>query len=291
MNADVMQTKVRCRMIREDDLEPLADLLVVGFPKRQRSYWTDGFARWKQWQAPPDLPRFGYMIEAEGRPVGVVLLLFHAADGTHEPSLRCNISSWYVDPRFRMHASMLVFFALKHRATTYINISPAPHTWATVEAQGFTRYTAGQVIALPALRRGGWGTTIHRFAPTRFAALPERQLLADHAAMGCDALVVEADGQFHPFVLIPFRMRSGRLPLPARQLVYCRSIEDYFRFAAPIGRYYLGRLVPFVIHDGDSVDPGFVGYYRPGMGPKYFRGPDRPRRGDIAYTERPLFGP
>ena len=291
MNADAMQTRVRCRTIREDDLDRVADLLVEGFPKRKRSYWTNGFDRLKSRPGPPNLPRFGYLIEQDTTPVGVVLLLSHSLEGADGPYTRCNISSWYVDPSFRMHASMLIFFALKHRAATYLNISPAPHTWATIEAQGFTRYTDGQVIAMPALRPGGWGARIHRFEPERFASLPERQLLADHAAMGCDSLVVEADGDLHPFVFIPFRVKSGKYPVPARQLVYCRSMDAYRQFAGPIGRHYLKRLVPLLVHDGDGVDPGFVGYYRDGMGPKYYRGPNPPGRGDIAYTERVIFGP
>ena len=46
-----------------------------------------------------------------------------------------------------------------------------------------------------------------------------------------------------------------------------------------------------MIHDGDRRDPGLPGYFRTGMGPKYFRGPHQPPRGDIAYTERVIFGP
>jgi hypothetical protein len=33
-----------------------------------------------------------------------------------------------------------------------------------------------------------------------------------------------------------------------------------------------------------------VGKYLAGKMPKYFRGPDRPRLGDLSYTEAALFG-
>ena len=290
-----MQTKVRCRGIREDDLDAVRDILCEGFPGRSRAYWSRGLEWLAARALPPGVPRFGYLIEHEGRLVGVILLIFTEIGSGPAMTLRCNVSSWYVDPNFRMHASMLIFFALKHRQATYINISPAPHTWATVEAQGFTRYTAGQIITVPALRLGARGVRIHRIdaatPPDRFAALPERSLLVDHAAMGCLSLVVEAADGLQPFVFVPFRFRSGRVALPARQLIFCRDIEQYLRLAPAIGRYLLRRGVPFLIHDGERRDPGLPGYFRAGMGPKYFRGPHRPRRGDIAYTERVIFGP
>ena len=41
-------SRVRCRLIAEDDLEGLADLLSRGFPHTHRDYWTRGFARWQR---------------------------------------------------------------------------------------------------------------------------------------------------------------------------------------------------------------------------------------------------
>ncbi len=101
---------------------------------------------------PPNYPRFGYMMENDGKPVGVILLLYR---GMFEESgagyIRCNLSSWYVEPSMRSYASMLVSFALKRPEVTYINISPAPPTWPVVEAQGFKRFSEGQFFAVPAL--------------------------------------------------------------------------------------------------------------------------------------------
>ena len=45
---------------------------------------------------------------------------------------------------YRMHAPLLIAAALKRRDVTYMNVSPAPHTWSTVEAQGFQAYASGQ---------------------------------------------------------------------------------------------------------------------------------------------------
>jgi hypothetical protein len=46
----------------------------------------------------------------------------------------------------------------------------------------------------------------------------------------------------------------------------------------------------FVIIDADGPIPGLVGTFRKGVMPKYFKGGDQPRLGDLTYTEAALFG-
>ena len=47
---------------------------------------------------------------------------------------------------------------------------------------------------------------------------------------------------------------------------------------------------PFVVLDSNGPIPGLVGKYFDAKMPKYFKGPDRPRLGDLAYTEAAMFG-
>ena len=67
-------------------------------------------------------------------------------------------------------------------------------------------------------------------------------------------------------------------------------MADVARFAGPIGRYLALRGRPFVIIDANGPIPGLIGKYFDDTMPKYFRGPARPRLGDLAYTEAALFG-
>ena len=62
------------------------------------------------------------------------------------------------------------------------------------------------------------------------------------------------------------------------------------RFAGPIGLYLALRGRALVIVDSNGPIPGLVGTYRGGSMPKYFKGPQRPRLGDLAYTEYALLG-
>jgi hypothetical protein len=45
-----------------------------------------------------------------------------------------------------------------------------------------------------------------------------------------------------------------------------------------------------VIIDANAPIPGLVGGYSRGNMPKYFKGPQRPRLGDLAYTEHAVMG-
>ena len=74
MNAS--RPQIRCREIREGDLEGLAGLLTRGFAWRPRDYWMLGLRRQATRKVPQGYPRFGYMLDHEGMPVGVLLLLF-----------------------------------------------------------------------------------------------------------------------------------------------------------------------------------------------------------------------
>jgi hypothetical protein len=91
----------------------------------------------------------------------------------------------------------------------------------------------------------------------------------------------------YPFV---FRPRWVKKVLPCAQLIYCRDVADLVRFAGPIGRYLAWRGRPFVIVDANAPIQGLIGIYRRGSMPKYFKGPNRPRLGDLAFTEYAVMG-
>src|ERR1700729_3014137 len=110
--------RVSCRQIGQADLEHVIDLLVRGFPRRSRAYWTSAMAQLASRGAPDGLPRFGYLLEADGAPVGVQLLIFAERDG----SVRCNVSSWFVEPAYRGHAALLARMASKLKHVTYVNV-------------------------------------------------------------------------------------------------------------------------------------------------------------------------
>jgi hypothetical protein len=263
--------------------------LTRGFPNRGVEFWRHGLDQLTRREPPDGLPKYGYLLESAGAPVGVILLICAEmpADGTFAP--RCNLSSWYVEPAFRAYAPMLVSQALRHKEVTYTNVSAAPHTWPIIEAQGFRRYSDGIFVALPALAFGGEKASVFDAKhPPAIGCDPfEQETLRQHAAHGCISLWCATEDRVYPFV---FRPRLVKGFMPCAQLIYCRDIADFGRFAGPIGRYLAKRGRPVVIVDANDPIPGLVGVFRRGSKPKYYRGPQRPRLGDLAYTEYAILG-
>jgi len=288
----VSERKIRCREIAAGDVEAIADLLTRGFPGRPRTYWHAGLQRQAARTVPSGYPRYGYLLEAAGAVVGVLLLLYIDKTPGAELTLSCNVSSWYVDPQFRNQASLLSAIALKHKHVTYVNITPAPPTWPILEAQGYRRYCDGLFLAVPAASRGSGSVTVVDSDTTKPDDLSASDfaLLQRHAGYGCLSLICRTAGGAMPFVFTPFRIRRGRISLPTMQLIYCSSIGDFVACAGPIGRFLLVRGKPLVVVDANGPIQTLVGIFSSARGQKYFKGPEAPRLGDLADTEFAVYG-
>ena len=277
------------------DLPEVVDLLCEGFRDRSKAYWQHGISLLAARASPELLPRFGYLLTADGTIVGV-LLLIHSGAGTG-PELRCNISSWYVRAAYRAYASLLVTRAVRDDRVSYMNISPSAHTLATIAAQGFTRTAGGCYAAIPALAPPRRGVRV-RVVPkqscpaTLMAAesmsAADADLLADHARFGCLSLWLGTAEGGHPFIFRRRVLRLGRLP--CAMLIYCRSIETLERFAGPLGRVLAGQGLPLLLASTGRPLRGIVGRHFPAKMPIYTKGGMLPRGGDLSYTEAALFG-
>lgn len=270
-------------------------MLREGFPDRTRDYWWDGLQRLAAHAPPDELPKFGYVLAAGEELVGVLLLIgSRIADGEGSRSnvLQCNFSSWYVRPAYRAYASLLVARAVRNNAARTINVSPAAHTLATIEAQGFARVASGYFLGIPALGRVRPGARLRRIGDTVAASgIPaaEAALLADHARFGCLCfwLEAEADGEGQPFI---FRRRVLRSLLPCAMLIHCPSLEALERWAGPLGRTLLGHGLPLLLASAARPLRGIPGRHFPAKMPIYVKGGPSPAGGDLRYTEIALFG-
>jgi hypothetical protein len=291
-NAPDRPSQVRARPIASSDLEAVAALLRKGFGfRRSRAFWQRALDRLGARRVPDGKPQYGYLLEGDGRVVGAILAIFSTPrTGADPDAVRANVSSWYVEPAFRSYASLLASQALRHRDVTYLNTSPAANTMPTLAAQGYTQYCDGLYVAWPVLARGTARESVTLVSGDRIPDAPhdtfEPGLLRDHAEYGCVTFWCVTGERAHPFV---FGRRLAKGVLPCAQLVYCRDTSDVARFAGPIGRHLAARLSPLVVIDAVGPLQDLPGFYVPGR-PKYFKGPSRPRLGDLAYTEAALFG-
>lgn len=282
------QSRTACRLIAEADLAAVGALLREGFPDRAPDYWARALETLRRRAAPEGYPRFGYLLESDGQAVGVILAIFSEMQEAGERWLRANVSSWYVRPAFRSYAPLLTSAALRFKEATYLNISPAEPTWPILDAQGYRRFSQGQMACLPWLSFGAGKVRLFHHADIPKLDSGEAQVLTDCAAQGALVLVCETRDGLVPFVFVERQLRqAGRA---AMQLAWCRDTADFVRLAGPLGRHLLGRGRWLVLLDAEGPVPGLVGRFFRNRMPKYFRGPRRPRLNDLAQTEALLFG-
>jgi hypothetical protein len=220
------------------------------------------------------LPKYGYLLDSGGAVVGAILLICSTMRSGEGLATRCNLSSWYVDPSFRAYAPLLVSQALRHKDVTYLNVSPAPHTRPIIKAQGFSCYCDGIFIAVPMLKGLFGGPAVEVFDAQRRPEVAfdpsDREVLLEHAAHGCISLWCATRERAYPFV---FRPRLVKVGVPCAQLIYCRDVGDFVRFAGPVGRVLARRGRPFVIIDANGPIPGLIGWFQPRQHAEILQGP------------------
>lgn len=290
---------IKVRLITEADIPAATDLLTRGYGTarvrgtvRPRRFWEDVFSCLSCRPLPArEFPRYGYVIDSDGILVGIMLLVFSTVWENGKAKLRCNGSSVYVDPAFRVYAPLLINKLLKYKGTTVLNLTPAEHTFAMIEALGYVRYCNGVFVAFPLLCRTPKKNRVRIIGVQTEPGVPfdyhERDLMVEHVDYGCMSVWCVTPQRAYPFV---FRIRHIR-HVPCAQLVYCNGVEDFVRFARPIGLYLArnsGRFL--VLLDANGPIHGLVGKYFAGKVVRYSLGTDRPRLGDLAYTEVSMFG-
>jgi hypothetical protein len=110
--------------------------------------------------------------------------------------------------------------------------------------------------------------------------------LRDHRRLGLVSLTVEKDGVVSPFVFKPRRL--DKPPVPVMDVMFTRSPDDFRRCAPALAKHFLPRGCLGFLIDGDRH--GLLSHYVEGKEPRYFKGPHRPVLGDLAYTEKVIFG-
>lgn len=278
---------MRCREIRPADRSQIIDLLTSGFG-RKREYWSHAWNLLADHNGPEGFPKFGYLLDWGGKPVGVLFLIFTSEVTGVDTRIRCNVSSWYVEPAFRSYATILSRRATRNKHVCYFNVTPTSHTWPMLEAEGYTQFTKGRIVTAPVLSRARFHAHVQLISRRVVAGADLSQheiaLLLDHAKYGCLSLICEANGTRYPFV---FRSHY-RLGVPVIRLVYCRDVDDFVRLAAPLGRFLARRGCFVVTLNSNGPISGLVGYYR-GNTPKYCKGKSTMRPGDLAYSELAMF--
>lgn len=281
----ILQPKIQTREIVDGDIPHVSQLLArgLGYPLE---YYLRVLQRLKEHPTPKGFPKYGYALEVDGKLLGVILLIF----STIRPGVtRCHVASWCVEPAYRAYASLFILKGLNHPDVTYLNVSARPSTIPIIEAQGFSKYSNGQFVAVPILNFArGERTKIVKVPSIPDAPFEsfEQDLLTAHANFGCMSVWCVTPTRAYPFV---FQSRFFKGFLPGVQLIYCRNIDNFVRFAGPIGCFLASRGKLLVSIDLNGPIAGLVGRYFDGIHPRYYKGP-KPALGDLAYTQAVIAG-
>jgi hypothetical protein len=275
---------IRCRPILESDIPDVVDLLSRGFPERTRAFWSAGLKRLNDRSAPDGYPKLGQALFVGGRIVGVVLTIYSRHFDGDVSQIRCNVSSWFVEPAYASYGGLLASSAMRRSEVVYVNVSAAPHTQKVIEALGFKKLFDGVFIAVPILSSHAARVRVVPFEDADLAerlSRNERDLMIEHRRLGCRTLLCDTAGEVHPFVFYEGAIWNDRLR--CLHLAYSRDVASFVACAGALGRA-LWRDSAFVSIDADGAIAGLWGRYR-NRGNKYYKGAIRPRPGDLAYVE------
>jgi hypothetical protein len=278
--------RVVVRQITDADHAELAAFLARGFGY-EANFFLSLFEKLRRHDTPPGYPKYGYLLHNGARIVGSVLLIFSRIEEADRSFIRCHVTSWFIEPEYRPLAALFYARGLKNKEVSYINVSARSWTIPIIESQGFRKYSKGQFVTT---------TLLNAFmAPGEADAIAvdgaisvqgqcsefERRVVADHGRYGCIIVWCVSGGHAYPFV---FHERAFKGFIPGVQLVYCRNIDTFVRFARPLSRFLLARGKLLVRIDANDPIEGLIGKYLDDMEPRFFKGAP-PRLGDLAYTQ------
>jgi hypothetical protein len=275
------------REITDDDLEAVRELLVEGFPLQSEDYWTKGLANLGSLPALEGFPRYGYLIDADDAPQGVLLTITSDHD---VQGVRTNLSSWYVRAGYRHFATFLFRHALKLKNTTFLNTSPSAHVLPIVKAFGFEPFTAGVMLLdfRTAVRARASRGEVQRLGIGDLADLSEHEglIAEDHLRMGCDVLWLETDARAG---LLIHRRKWIKRFLPSSQIILADP-DLITELAGPVMRALAVRGSLLALCDVDHAPQAAIGRVFP-RGIRYFKGPSAPPIANLSYSELAVFGP
>ncbi len=266
------------RAIEEQDLGSAETLLCRGFPERPRWFWRSRLAALQSYRKQAGVGPIGTLLRIKGEDVGVLLTI------ESPPGLgrKVNLSSWYVEDGARLAAARMLQKSVVGDAV-YTDLTPTREVRLLNERIGIVPVRLGSLLAptpIDALRLDR-GRVLPFATSTAPLSDPHRQMLADHAAMGLDAAVLEADGAAMPLIFMPTRFRG----LAGARVIHATSRDMLRRHRGAIARYLLGRGKLFTEIEANRDEAWSGSAFAPNRSAVFAKGPVDPHGIDHAYSE------
>ncbi|MBM3666341.1 MAG: hypothetical protein FJW90_02470 [Actinobacteria bacterium] len=201
-------------------------------------------AEWERLMKTPwgeEGPNSGFML-VEGDAVVGAYLAFYCERPWAAPLRICNLGTWCVAPRHRLHSLRLLRALLDQEGYLFTDLTPDETVIAVNRRLGFS-WLPGPAALVPPLpwpagRAGGSAISFDPEAVEAALSGPDLAAYRDHA--GCEAVVqaalTEGDERCH----IVLRLER-RLGMPVAILLHVSNPRLYLRLAGAFGRRLLRR--------------------------------------------------
>ena len=274
------------RPISFEALDTTLPILSRGFPGMRRGGWAAAIARLQAFGAPDMQARAGYLLEHNGRNVGVILTIPSTrADGTDAPRRVVNLSSWYIDPEHRWRAPRMLQTVTACNATLFTDLTATPSVRNMIGRLGFRGWTEGTLVfALPwhAMKRAGssYVVPLRDLPPEAFAG-PVRRMLDQHAALDCSVGGLWDGASLHPMI---FSRKTYR-GLHAARLIFADSRTTMFAHLPAISRFLLREKFLLLAVNANHSERVAGSLFTRRASPAFYKGPAAPAPCDLAFSE------
>jgi hypothetical protein len=274
------------RPISFEALDTTLPILSRGFPALGRDAWSVGLDRLRRYGASTPQARAAYLLEADGREVGVMLAIpSKRVDGGAAAHPVVNLSSWYIDPEHRWQAPRMLRSILGCNATLYTDLTPSPPVRAMIGRLGFRAWTEGTLLfalALFALRSTGDSHVVPlRDLPLDAFPAPTRRMLDEHAGFDCLCGGLWDGNALHPLIF----SRKIYRGIPAARLIFADARGIVLAHIAAISRFLIREKLLLLAVNADRCERIPYSFFTPRTAPTFYKGPSAPAQCDFAYSE------
>jgi len=215
--------------------------LAKGFPAKTEAFWCRGLSLISDHHGRRGLGPIGQLLMKGDDAVGVLLTLKSRLTDTGK--IVVNFSSWYVEPSCRWFAPRMLQMAASNADDIFTDLTPSADAHRLNERLGFA--TVSDCTLFYPLPIAGLRPASARLRPPADIgpeALPAetRDMLDDHARLGCIVAVMEAENRRYPLVFLKTITKG----LPSARLIHCEDRKVAQRHLPAIARHLLrhGRL-------------------------------------------------
>jgi hypothetical protein len=229
---------------------------------------------------------YGYLLQVSGKDVGVLLTIVSEREilgGTR--SRVVNLSSWYIDQPNRWLAPMMLKCLLDDERAVFTDLTPTMTVARMIPAFGFKRWNEGAIIVpLPwtaIVSHGALSVIPLDQVPSDALTASVRQMLEQHAEMGCVAGVLSDGAVWHPLLFYWTRMKG----VPVIYLVYAESRRVVIDNLGEIARFLFREKALLLAIDADRHNCPQGCIFTQRTPKRYFKGEMCSDRIDYAYSE------